>query len=236
MIIEKIRSELKKHDKPENKINAQRFFKEKLDDPFFLKTVIFKKISDTCYKDIKNQPPKEILAICNQLVELNERYPRGFAFHWAHKLKGRYAKSNFRMFESWLKNHVQNWGACDSLCCGALGHIVLQYPELSQKTIKWTKSKNRWVRRGSAVSLIIPVRKKLLLKEVFQTADILLTDDDDMVQKGYGWMLKVASNQFPDRVFKYVMKNKREMPRTALRYAIEKLPPAKRKQAMLKDW
>ena len=62
-----------------------------------------------------------------------------------------------------------------------------------------------------------------------------MTDSDDMVQKGYGWMLKVASNQFPNEVFRYVMKNKNEMPRTALRYAIEKLPSDKRKQAMKKD-
>jgi len=49
-------------------------------------------------------------------------------------------------------------------------------------------------------------------------------------------MLKEASNQFPNDVFEYVMKNKREMPRTALRYAIEKLPVDKRKKAMKKDW
>ncbi len=75
-----------------------------------------------------------------------------------------------------------------------------------------------------------------MLDEVFKTADLLLTDDDDMVQKGYGWMLKEAGNQYPDEVFKYVMKNKRKMPRTALRYAIEKYPQAKRKKAMAKDW
>jgi 3-methyladenine DNA glycosylase AlkD len=82
----------------------------------------------------------------------------------------------------------------------------------------------------------VPVRNRLLLDEVFKTADMLLTDDDDMVQKGYGWTLKEASNQFPDEVFRYVMKNKRRMPRTALRYAIEKLPQKMRKEAMKKDW
>jgi 3-methyladenine DNA glycosylase AlkD len=109
------------------------------------------------------------------------------------------------------------------------------YPDLISKTRKWAKSENRWFRRAAAVSLIVPVRDGLLLKEVFRTADILLTDDDDMVQKGYGWMLKEAGNVFPDEVFAYVMKHKAVMPRTALRYAIEKYPPAKRKQAMKKD-
>lgn len=56
-----------------------------------------------------------------------------------------------------------------------------------------------------------------------------------MVQKGYGWMLKEASNLYPEEVFQYVVRHKRKMPRTALRYAIEKLPPGLRKKAMAKD-
>jgi 3-methyladenine DNA glycosylase AlkD len=63
----------------------------------------------------------------------------------------------------------------------------------------------------------------------------LSTDQDVMVQKGYGWMLKEASNHYPKEVFDYVMKNRREMPRTALRYAIEKLSPEHRIEAMKKE-
>jgi len=53
-----------------------------------------------------------------------------------------------------------------------------------------------------------------------------------LVQKGYGWMLKEAANLFPQEVFQYVLKNKAKMPRTALRYAIEKMPAAWRKKAL----
>jgi 3-methyladenine DNA glycosylase AlkD len=65
-------------------------------------------------------------------------------------------------------------------------------------------------------------------------ADQLLTDPDDMVQKGYGWMLKACSQAHQKDVFAYVMKHKKEMPRTALRYAIEKMPEELRKRAMAK--
>ena len=54
------------------------------------------------------------------------------------------------------------------------------------------------------------------------------------MQKGYGWMLKVASQAHQAKVFHYVMKNKAVMPRTALRYAIEKMPPELRQKAMAK--
>jgi len=49
------------------------------------------------------------------------------------------------------------------------------------------------MRRASAVSLIVQARRELFLKDIFDIADLLLIDTDDMVQKGYGWMLKEAS-------------------------------------------
>ncbi|MDD3860751.1 MAG: DNA alkylation repair protein [Bacteroidales bacterium] len=55
-----------------------------------------------------------------------------------------------------------------------------------------------------------------------------------MVQKGYGWMLKSASQFYQSEVYEYVIKNKATMPRTALRYAIEKMPADLKKEAMKK--
>lgn len=65
-------------------------------------------------------------------------------------------------------------------------------------------------------------------------ADELLADDDNMVQKGYGWLLKAASEAHPDDVFNFLMARKTAMPRTAFRYALEKLPKDKRELAMKK--
>ena len=90
------------------------------------------------------------------------------------------------------------------------------------------------MRRAAAVSLIVPARHGLFLNDVLAIADILLLDKDDLVQKGYGWMLKAASESHQQGVHAYVMRNKGTMPRTALRYAIEKMPPATRLQAMEK--
>ena len=92
------------------------------------------------------------------------------------------------------------------------------------------------MRRAAAVSLIVPAKQGKFLKESIEIADLLLTDTDDMVQKGYGWLLKEASRKHTDEVFAYVMKNKRVMPRTALRYAIELMPKDLKAEAMKKDW
>ena len=119
---------------------------------------------------------------------------------------------------------MDNWAKCDTLCNHTLGSFLEMYPQFIENLMGWARARNRWLRRASAVTLILPARKGLFMKEVFEISDILLMDGDDMVQKGYGWLLKEASKAHQQEVFDYVMKWKAKMPRTALRYAIEKMP------------
>ena len=72
----------------------------------------------------------------------------------------------------------------------------------------------------------------LWMKDAFEIADTLFHDSEMYVLKGYGWMLKEASNTYREEVFNYVMQKKDTMPRLSLRYAIEKMPEEMRKKAM----
>jgi len=89
-----------------------------------------------------------------------------------------------------------------------------------------------WFRRASSVILIYSIRKEKLIHEGFKTSDKLLTENEDLVQKGCGWMLKEISNKRQSSVFDYVLQNKENMKRTILRYAIEKMSPEKKKILM----
>jgi len=106
------------------------------------------------------------------------------------------------------------------------------FPEYIVKLKDWARSHNRWLRRASSVTLITPARKGKFLNEILEIADIFLLDKDDLVQKGYGWMLKAASEANQQEIVDYVIKNKSIMPRTALRYAIEKMPKELKIKAM----
>jgi 3-methyladenine DNA glycosylase AlkD len=106
------------------------------------------------------------------------------------------------------------------------------YPEYLGKLKIFATSGNRWMRRAAAVSLIVPARKGKFLSDILEISDILLLDKDDLVQKGYGWMLKAASQSNQQAIFEYVMERKVNMPRTALRYAIEKMPVGLKNKAM----
>jgi len=235
-IVKQVCDEITRQSTPENLMNYQRWFKEKLKDPVGLRGPVVHKISKQYFKIVKDESNKKILDYCEGLLESEKSNAHGIAFLWAEYISDRLSKSDFARLERWIKKYVCNWGACDTLCCGAMGKLVARFPELIPRIRKWTTSKNRWLRRGAAVSLIPSAHHGKQMKAIFAMADRLLTDNDDMVQKGYGWMLKVAADSDRDRVFKYVMKNKRQMPRTALRYAIEKMPKELKKEAMKKDW
>lgn len=157
------------------------------------------------------------------------------AANWACWFRKDFQQDDFKVFETWIKKYISNWAQCDTLCNHTVGSFIEQYPQYIDNLKKWAESQNRWMLRGAAVSLIIPAKEGKFLKDIFELAGILLRDNDDMVQKGYGWMLKEASRLHQTEVFEYVMMHKDKMPRTALRYAIEKMPPEFKKKAMKKD-
>lgn len=232
-IISKIRQELRENVDLEYKKGSINFFKEPI-KPYGVRAITVKKIAARYYSQIKNKDKKEIYNLCEELLKSGYMEEGSIAFNWLYRQKKSFQKSDFIVFEKWLKNYITNWAHCDDFCTHAFGNLITEFSELYPKIIKWTSSKNRWLRRASAVIMIYPVKRKKYLKQVFAIADRLIEDDDDLVQKGYGWMLKEASNIYRDEVFKFVIKRKNIMPRTALRYAIEKMPAAMKVKAMKK--
>ncbi|MEA3453033.1 MAG: DNA alkylation repair protein [Patescibacteria group bacterium] len=232
-IILEIRKELRKNIEPEYKKGEISFFKEEI-KTYGVRTCVSRRISKEYFKKVKDLGKKKVFSLCEELLKSGYIQEIGIAFRWAFRFKDQYEKKDFKIFEKWLKKYVSNWANCDDFCTHNLGYFLAEFPEFIPIIKLWTKSKDRWTRRASAVIFIYPVRHKKYLKDVFEIADLLLLDQDYMVQKGYGWMLKEASNIYPKEVFNFVMKNKDKMPRTALRYAIEKYPNNLRKKAMEK--
>lgn len=234
-IIERIRQELSSSANPEIRKTSQRFFKESI-RCYGMKTAAVTAIAKKYWKEIKGRPKPEILALCEELYRSGYMEESFIVSNWAHALSGKYEREDLAVFRRWIDTYITNWASCDGFCNHTMGDFIEMYPEYIDELKNWTRSENRWMRRAAAVSLIVPVKQGKFLPESIAIADLLLTDADDMVQKGYGWLLKEASRKHTDEVFSYVMKNKRQMPRTALRYAIELMPKELRAEAMKKDW
>ena len=195
-------------------------------------TAIVRSIAQKGFHLVKHLPKDQILDLCEALLESGDWRERAIAFQWAFRIRKSYDAGDYPRFERWLVRYVTGWGSCDDFCTHAFGHFIYAFPEHIPSVKSWTTSSNRWFRRGAAVVMIYGIRRGQNTDEALEIADLLLVDSDDLVQKGYGWMLKEISKLEPTQVFEYVLQRKDSMPRTSLRYAIEKLSPELRAQAM----
>lgn len=232
-ILKIIREELKNNSDEKTLASSQRFFKETIKS-YGVKVPVVNKISKEFYKLIDPGTKTIIFELCESLWQSGYWEESIIACNWSYTIHKEYKPEDFQIFERWINRYVDNWASCDTLCNHTVGEFIEMYPGYLAKLKDFAKSDNRWMRRAAAVSLIVPARKGKFMDDIFEIADILLLDQEDLVQKGYGWMLKVASQANRDKVFEYVIKNKDVMPRTALRYAIEKMPADLKSKAMKK--
>ena len=232
-IIQSIRNEFAEKADEKVRESGQRFFKEEV-KLYGVKSADVHKMNRTWFALVRDMPKEEILELCEELWRSGYIEETFTACEWSYFIHKYYKPDDFLVLEKWVAGYVNNWASCDTLCNHTVGEFIEMYPAYISELKKWARSENRWMRRAAAVSLIIPARKGKFRDDILEIADILLTDPDDMVQKGYGWMLKAASQADQDSIFRYVMTKRSVMPRTALRYAIEKLPADLRKQAMEK--
>lgn len=233
LILNTLRLELQENVDPKTRESGQNFFKEKV-NIYGIKTAVVTTISKKYFKILQGKTKAEIFSLCDELWQSGFMEESFIACNWSYQLRKQFDPGDFQVFKRWIQKYVSNWAACDTLCNHTVGEFVEMYPEFLDELKAFTKSKNRWERRAAAVTLIIPARKGKFLKDILEIADLLLLDSDDLVQKGYGWMLKAASQAHQQEIFDFVMLKKSVMPRTALRYTIEKMPQELKTRAMEK--
>lgn len=232
-LIKNLRQELISKADEKVKKSGERFFREAV-KIHGLKSADLRKISKEHYRSFENKSKDHVFGLCEEFLRTGYLEESFFACDWSYNVHKQFLPDDFKVFERWVDKYVTNWATCDTLCNHTVGTFIEMYPQYISGLKMWALSSNRWMKRASAVSLIVPARKGMFLTDIFEIADILHSDSDDMVQKGYGWMLKVASQAHQMEVFDYIMNKKTTMPRTSLRYAIEKMPVELRKKAMEK--
>jgi 3-methyladenine DNA glycosylase AlkD len=230
-IIGQVRQELARSIDERTQQSGPKFFKEEV-KLYGVKTAVVGAIGKKYFAAIKEKGKEEIFDLCEELWQSGYMEESFIACNWSYAIRKQYEEGDLENFSEWLEKYVSNWASCDTLCNHTIGTYMEMYLHNVSELKKWARSANRWVRRGSAVTLIVPARKGEFLSHIFEIAEILLLDKDDLVQKGYGWMLKAASEYHQEPVFQFVMEHKPVMPRTALRYAIEKMPVELKKEAM----
>jgi 3-methyladenine DNA glycosylase AlkD len=138
-------------------------------------------------------------------------------------------------WKRWLAgNHSANWATTDAICGALVGPLLVMFPERADAMRAWSTDRNMWVRRASIVGLIPLARKGLALDLLYANAGRLHADREDLIQKAVGWALREAGKADASRLERYLLAKGPAIPRTTLRYAIERFPPAKREAILIK--
>jgi 3-methyladenine DNA glycosylase AlkD len=174
-----------------------------------------------------------LLQVADQLFRGKVLEEKIFAVTMLQGIVGEFGKAEFNLFESWL-NRVSTWADHDALVHYLIGPIIAADVSLSTRPLRWARSKNRWHQRAAAVSLIHSTRQHKNFDQIERVTEILLPSDDDMVQKGLGWLLREATKFNPTQTVTYLMTIRERTSRLVLRTACETLPAVTREKVLEK--
>jgi len=141
-------------------------------------------------------------------------------------------KEKERIFHLYLKStkYINNWDLVDLSAPQIVGKYLFDKPR--NILYQLAKSENLWEKRIAIISTYWFIRNNQL-QDTFKISEILLRDKHDLIHKAVGWMLREAGKKSMIEEEIFLKKYYKKMPRTILRYAIEKFPEKKRKMYLL---
>lgn len=172
----------------------------------------------------------DAMALAEQLIADPYLETKAVGIELVARFRASFTPRLLPRWKRWLaRNHSANWATTDTICGMLIGPLLVRYPELAPQMRAWARDENLWVRRASIVALIKPVASGAAIGLAYDVAGRLHADREDLIQKAVGWTLREAGKIDPARLERYLRANGRSMPRTTVRYAIERFPDAKRR-------
>jgi 3-methyladenine DNA glycosylase AlkD len=223
MVAAQIRTALRNGGSAEHANGLQWFFKEKVESHGWY-TADLRRAVRRCRSEILKDHGFDFLAgVADELFTGSVLEEKIAAVFLLEKMDARFGDREFRMFELWL-DRISSWADHDGLVHYLIAPMVAAKPARVKNLFRWAKSGDRWLRRAACVALIQGTRQKKFFPQIKQLANALLADQDDMVQKGLGWLLRETAKYDPKRTVPYLMKIRGRAPRLVLRTACETLP------------
>jgi 3-methyladenine DNA glycosylase AlkD len=173
--------------------------------------------------------PADAIALCEIVLRRPELEFKGLGALMLLRFKKSFPKSLFAKVKGWLAaDLLDNWASVDVLCPDAVGALLLAYPELRAAIKAWAAHPNLWVRRASLVSFIKLAKKPEFAPEIYAMARAHFDSEDDLIHKAAGWLLREVGKRDMAALEAFLLDHGSAIPRTTLRYAIERFPAAKR--------
>jgi len=226
---------LKGMARPAGNFDASRYFRGSDDLAFYnIGTETVRAMAKAIYREHRDDwSVADALAFANVLIKDRHLEVKSVGI----ELLARYRKAcTPRLLPAWKRwlaeNHSSNWATTDAICGYLIGPLIVVHPFLAPRVAAWSTHRNMWVRRASAVSLIPFIRKTASLDLAYDVAGRLHADREDLIQKAVGWMLREAGKSDPARLERYLRRNGPRIPRTTLRYAIERFERRARRRIL----
>jgi 3-methyladenine DNA glycosylase AlkD len=218
-----IRGALKDGGSAEHAAGVQWFFKEEIKSHGWY-TGDLRRAMRRCRREILREHEFDFLVeVADRLFTGAVLEEKVAAVFLLEKMDPQFGDHEFKLFESWL-DRISSWADHDALVHDLIAPMVVAMPARMKAVFRWAKSRKRWHRRAACVALIRGTRAKMFFPEIVKLSDELLTDEDDMVQKGLGWLLRETVKYNAKRTVPYLMKIRGRAPRLVLRTACETLP------------
>jgi 3-methyladenine DNA glycosylase AlkD len=228
---EQVRYELRTGGSVQHAAGVQWFFKEEIQSHGWYTAALRRAAVLTRRRILRENSLAFLMHVADELFQDGILEEKVFAVFLLERMTEQLGSREFRVFENWL-SRVSTWADHDGLVHYLLGPMLLSDPKRSQRVFVWAKNKSRWHRRAAAVSLIRGARAGMFEKEIIRISGLLLGDEDDMVQKGLGWLLREWTRDHPERALPFLMKIRTTAPRLVLRTACEKLGPADKRAVL----
>lgn len=210
---------------------VQRFFKHEVTSRGWY-TPEIRKLARRFTKVLKNDAGLNYLAeVADLLFDGNVLEEKILAVFLLENEVDSFGDREFRIFEKWL-GRVGSWADHDALVHNLIGPMLVANADRQQRATEWAQSKHRWHRRAAAVSFIRSARLKQSFPQVKAVTALLLADDDDMVQKGLGWLLREAAKADPKTMIPCLVTIRHRAPRLVLRTACETLSPKEKARVL----
>jgi 3-methyladenine DNA glycosylase AlkD len=227
-----IRSALREGGSAEHAAGVQWFFKEEIKSRGWY-TADLRRAVRLCRREILREHDFDFLVkVADHLFSGTVLEEKVAAVFLLEKLDARCGDSEFKLFEAWL-DRISSWADHDGLVHYLIAPMVAAKPSRAKAVFRWAKSPNRWHRRAACVALIQGTRQRRFLTQIKKLSDSLLADQDDMVQKGLGWLLRETAKYDARRTVPYLMEIRGRAPRLILRTACETLPASLKRKVLL---
>ena len=215
---------------PVRAAGSQRYFKEAVSF-YGLTTPQLREITAEFFGRVKDHwTLREAVALCEILLPQKKFEAKTSAIVLLLKFKKEFKPDFVRRIKGWLaRDYCDNWACVDVLCPEAVGGLIEKHPDLIDEITSWTAHPNRWVRRASIVAFVPLARHGKFLDAAYGIAERMFAVRDDLLEKANGWMLREAGKKDMPRLEAFLRKHGASIPRTTLRYAIERFPEAERK-------